>query len=180
MVYNFCNQQLDASLDTSKTISIIKKSHLPLFNHLDRKKSILQVLNSLPDTADAIHMPFLIEKNSINAATNVRNQNEAWSLSIQFPFTPQNANVLQVLNTYNNTEVVALIHKTNSAKLYGTSLQPLLFTFEEINSPVPQSLKGFSISITGRTYGSPLYFTNQEITENPIVQGLAFPLSGPL
>lgn len=180
MIYDLCNLYSDENFDTFHHINIIEASQLPKFNHLDSNTNILQIINSLPEEFQAMRIPLMPEKHSVDSKARINNHKKTWQNKIDFPLLPQDEALLQLLESYNNRLVIAFLRKYRSARLYGTSMQPLLFSFEEMNSPTPAGLKGYNIQLEGDTYGSPVYFTPEEIGSNPIIQGLAFPLAGSL
>lgn len=180
MIYNLCNIFSDQNLDTFHQISIIEATQLPDFNHLDPKLDILAILNSLPDHFQAMRVPFLPEKTRIQSQTKIRNQNRNYATDLKFPVLPQDSALKDLLETYNNKLVVALVKRNTQSHLYGTSAQPLTFVYDELHANNHQGMKGFDISLDGEGYGAPIYFSQAEIGTEPVIDGLAFQLAGTL
>lgn len=179
MIYDLCNLYSDINLDTFFRISVIESSQLPKFTHLDGKNSILAILNSIPDTFQAIKVPFLPEKFDISHETK-NDENIVFRTKISFPLLPQDAALKDLLETYNKRNVIAFLKRHNSYHLYGTSQHPLELTYGELHASNHAGAKGYNLDINGETPGSAVYFSQAEIGENPIIQGLAFQLAGTL
>ena len=123
---------------------------------------------------------FLPERFSLGNKTRIQNGSRLYDTDFSMPLTPQDANIQKLLEAYNNNEVVVLITRHTHSYLYGTSEQPLLFTYDELHNTSPSGLKGYTLSMTNVSYGAPLYFAGNE-AEFPIVnRGLAFQLAGSL
>lgn len=180
MIHNLSNIVAENNFDTFYKATIIEASQLPDFNYLSPKDTILTVLNSLPPSAQAMVVPFLLESLSLSSSTQIKNGNKHYSTSLSFPLVPQDAAMQELLESYNNRLVVAFITRHTHSQLYGTQAQPLVFTFDELHAQNPTGLKGYTLRMSGDGYGPPLYFAGSE-TDFPIVQrGLAFQLSGSL
>lgn len=180
MIYDLCNIYSEINLDTFHQVSIIEATQLPSFNHLQNKMDILAILNSIPDSFQAIRVPLLPEKTSISCDTKISNGEKQYDSRIRFPLLPQDSALKELLETYNNKLVVALVKRNNQSHLYGTSDQPLLFVYDELHANNNQGLKGFDISLSGAGYGAPIYFSQEEIGQDPVIDGLAFELAGTL
>lgn len=180
MIYNLCNLYSDANFDTFHHVSIIEATQLPRFDHYTSNNQILQIINSLTQNHKVLHIPLMPEKINVKSNTKTSSNNKLWDNKINFPVTPQDQELKRLLDTYNNKLVIALVKKYNQMHLYGTSAQPLVFIYDDLHANTPAGLKGFSLNMEGETYGSAIYFNAQEIADNPIIQGLAFPLAGTL
>ncbi len=178
MIHSLCNLVDDTNLDTFYKATIIEASQLPFFDHLTSKNEILEVINSIPSTFQAMIVPFLPEKLNVASGSNLNNGNKAYNHSISFPVVPQDAAIQGLLETYNNKTVVVFITRLTHSYLYGTQAQPLLFSYDELHAPAKPGLKGYSLSQQGRTYGPAVYFAGKE-SEFPVLnRGLAFQLAG--
>lgn len=180
MIYNLCNLVDETNLDTFYKILIVEVSQLPVFDHLSPKDEVLSIINSLPETFRAMVVPFLREKHSVASTSRDNNGNNIWRHSISFPLVPQDEAIQTLLESFNKKEVVAFLVRITHSHLYGTQLQPLLFSYDELHSPNKLGLKGFSISLQGDTYGPPMYFAGSEVEFPVIKRGLAFQLAGSL
>lgn len=180
MIQNLCNIIEEENFDTFYKATIIEASQLPKFDHITSNSEILGIINSLPESFQAMVVPFLREKFNINAGTRLNNSNINWEPKISFPLVPQDAAIQNLLNTYNNKEVVLFVSRVTHSYLYGTSAQPLTFTFDELHATNPTGIKGYTLNMQGRSYGPAIYFAGRE-TEFPVVnRGLAFQLAGSL
>ncbi len=180
MITNLCNLVTDFNLDTFYKIRVIETSQLPDFNHLTNKIDVLAILNGIPETVQAMDIPLLPEKTSIKNDTKIRGGNKTYDAKISFPLVPMDDALKALLETYNNRLVIAFVFRKTHAHLYGTSAQPLLFSYDELHSPNTIGLKGFSITMDGESYGDAKYFTKTEQEIMPDIGYLAFTLSGTL
>lgn len=180
MILDLCNIFDDINFDTFFKIRIIEATQLPKFNHLHSKEEIITIINSLEllSNPKVLDIPFLPEKFSISNATRTNNGNTIYSTRLGFPILPMDSALKDLLETYNNKLVVAFVIKHTSAHLYATSMQPLLFTYDELHANTNSGLKGYNISLVGENYGAPIYFTNVEQDILPNLQTLAFELAG--
>lgn len=180
MIQNLCNLVEDVNFDIFYKATIIEASQLPNFDHLTPNSEILGIINSLPESFQAMVVPFLREKFTITDGTRLNNSNVNFSPRISFPLVPQDAAIQELLNTYNNKEVVLFVSRLTHSYLYGTSAQPLLFTFDELHATTPTGLKGYTLNMQGDNYGPATYFAGRE-SEFPVLnRGLAFQLAGSL
>lgn len=180
MVYDLCNLYEQDNLDTFHEINIISTKNLPEFNDLDKNDDVLSLINSLPQEHNILRIPLMPEKYSVRSETRILKNNKKFETKINFPLTPQDRNLKQILDMYNNQTVVVFLKRHLQSQLYGTGMQPLLMTYEELHSSKSTGLKGFTLNIEGTTYGASRYFTAAEVEDSPIVQGLAFELAGSL
>lgn len=180
MIHNLCNLVSDSNLDTFYKILIAEASQLPAFDHLTPKADVLGIINSLPNTFQAMVLPFLPEKHTLAAAAKLVNDNTQWNNSISFPLVPQDEAIQALLETFNNKEVVAFLVRISHSHLYGTQAQPLLFSYSELHAPTKTGLKGYNVTMQGDGYGAPMYFAGSESSFPVIKRGLAFELAGSL
>ncbi|MCT8340511.1 hypothetical protein MG296_10635 [Flavobacteriaceae bacterium TK19130] len=145
-----------------------------------------EVLSIVSETAlsnldlDGLEIPLLPEKYSVNSNTDIRNQNQRFRHKIDFPVVPQDDNLRDLLSEFNNTTVIAFLIRKTFTQLYGTTEQPLVFTFDELHDSNPTGLKGFSISLQGDSYAPAKYYTAVQFSAAPTPPFLAFQLAGNL
>jgi len=180
MIYNLCNLIDETNLDSFYKILIVEASKLPAFDHLTPKNEVLGIINSLPESFQAMVVPFMRDKHSLSSSPKNNNGNTIWNHGISFPVVPQDEAIQDLLESFQNREVVAFMVRITHSHLYGTQLQPLLFSYDELHSPNKLGLKGFTISLQGETYGAPMYFAGSEAEFPVINRGLAFQLAGSL
>ena len=180
MITNVCNIHTDFNFDTFNKVRIIEASQLPPFNHLMPKPDILAILNAVPETVQAMDIPLLPEKFSVKNDTKIKSGNKQYDTRISFPLLPQDENLKNLLETYNNKLVIAFLIRHHYSYLYGTQAQPLLFTYDELHAASPAGIKGYSLSMDGSGYGTAKYFSLSEQEIMPDVNYLAFTLSGTL
>lgn len=180
MIQDLCNIIEDNNLDTYYKAFIIEASQLPPFNYLTPDAEILAIVNSLPVEFQGMLIRFLPEKFSLASRTVIQNGNKTFKYSFSLPLVPQDANIQNLLETYNNKEVVAFITRHSHSILYGTQEQPLLFTYDDLNANTVTGLKGYDLSMAGDGYGAAKLFAGKE-SEFPVInRGLAFQLAGSL
>ncbi|HEA19966.1 MAG TPA: hypothetical protein ENH87_03510 [Pricia antarctica] len=136
------------------------------------------IISALPDESKAFTAELLYNNVRVSHRSQISAQGRLWSNDIGFTLTPQDANLKNLLDDFNNEEVVVLLSKRGSTHLYGFNIQPLLFTYDELNSPLPTDIKGYSISISGNTYGSAQLYESVEL--DIYERGLAFELADQL
>lgn len=180
MIQNLCNLVDELNFDTFYKATIIEASQLPKFNHLTPKSEVLAIINNLPDSFQAMVIPFLKKRFSLADGTKTPNGNIAFSPRISFPIVPQDAAIQALLDTYNNKEVLCFVTRVTHSYLYGTQAQPLLFTYDELHDTAPEGLKGYSLNLQGNSYAGALYFAGKEVDFPVINRGLAFELAGSL
>lgn len=178
MIQSLCNLVDDTNLETFYKVTIIEASKLPVFNNLTPKEQILGIINSLPNSFQAMVLPLLPEKLGLTSGSDNTGGNSSFNHSISFPLVPQDAAIKALLDTYNNKLVVVFLTRLTHSYLYGTQAQPLLFSYDELHAPGPQALKGYTLSQRGRTYGSSIYFEGNEASFPVVNRGLAFKLAG--
>lgn len=180
MIQNLCNIIEESNLDTFYKILIAEASQLPTFSHLTPDEEVLTIINSLPESFQAMVVPFLPEKFSVSNNSRLRNGNKSHETSISLPLVPQDANIQSLLESYNNKLVVAFLTRHTHSHLYGTQAQPLLFKYDELHATSPTGLKGFTLQMAGEGYGAPKFFAGKESDFPVINRGLAFELAGSL
>lgn len=179
-MYNLCNLVQQDNLDTFYKVLIASKEDLPPFDELTPQDEIIAIMNSLPESFKAFTFPFLPDKHNVNAGFRSINGSTGHNVSVSAPLVPQDRAIKELLDDYQNTEVVVLLTRIEHSVLFGTQAQPLLFTYDEMHSSNKTGLKGYSLNMSGTTYGSPLYFEGRE-SEFPVInRGLAFQLAGSL
>ena len=162
-------------IDTFYKVSIFEASQLPKFNHLTPDETIKTILDTIPDNYQVLLTDLLPENISVRNPSKITASGSSNQSSISFVVTPQDKNLQALLETYQNKEVVVLVLKRNTTHLYGTSDQPLLFKYNELNNPKPSGLKGYTIILNGEGYGSTKIFEN--FTFGIYERGLAFQLA---
>ncbi|EKF56220.1 hypothetical protein I215_01818 [Galbibacter marinus] len=175
MIYNLCNSRNEDHVDTYHEVAIIESTQLYSFNHLTPDDQIIDIISNLPDTSQAFITDLLPENIRVTGQTKIGDTGSLFPVSITFTQTPQNKSILELLQKYNNGLVVVLVKKRGSSFLYGTTDQPLIFTFDELNSNNHSTVKGYSIKINGSGYGNSKNF--EDIQFNIFNRGLAFQLS---
>lgn len=175
MIYNICNKGNEHHIDSFYKIAIIEATQLAYFSNLSTDTKIEDIITNLPETSMAFITDLLLNNVQIMSSSILSANGKLYTHTINFTITPQDKNIQNLLEQYINTEVVVLISKRNTAHLYGTSLQPLLFNYSELNSPIAGAVKGYNVSVTGKTYGSCKIFEN--IDFNIYQRGLAFELA---
>lgn len=175
MIYNLCNTRNEDYVDTYHEVAIIESTQLFKFNHLTPEDQVLDIISNLPDTAQAFITDLLPENIRVSGQTKITSSGSLFPVNISFTQTPQDKSILELLQTYNNKLVVVLVKKRGSSYLYGTSEQPLTFTFDELNSNNHSTIKGYSIKINGSGYGHSKLFESIEF--NIFNRGLAFQLA---
>lgn len=177
MIYQLCNRDHEQN-DTFYQVSVIKKSSLADFNHLTSDATIQSIITSLADSSEVIITDLLPENENISCTTRTNDNGKQYAVRAGFTLTPLDKNLQALLEQYNNQEVIVLLKKHNSTFLYGTTLSPLVFTYNELHSNTAQGLKGYSINISGTCLGASKQF---EVLEFDIFsRGLAFELAGSL
>lgn len=177
MIYQLCNQGNEQN-DSFYSVSIIKKSSLPRFNHLTSDATIESIFTAIADSSDVIITDLLPENLTLSATTTTSNHDKTYSVNSSFVITPLDKNLQTLLEGYNNEEVVLLLKQHNSTFLYGTYTSPLILTYNELHSTKAEELKGYTVNIAGRCLGTSKQFETLEF--NIFSRGLAFELAGSL
>ena len=177
MIYNLCNQGNEQN-NTFANLSIIKKSSLAAFNHLASDTTVQTIITNIADSSDVINTDLLPENISVSYTTLVDDNGKSYRLSTSFIITPLDKNLQDLLEQYNNQQVILLLKKHNATFLYGTPTSPLLLTYSEQHSNQAQGLKGYAVRISGECLGASKQF--EEIEFDIFNRGLAFELAGSL
>ncbi|WP_421811737.1 hypothetical protein [Flagellimonas sp.] len=178
MIYQLCNLGNEHHIDTFFKVAVFKADNLPYFSHLTKDLSVQDIITNLPDESEVILSDLL--PNNVQVAHNTRfsANGKLYNTNIGFTLTPQDKNLQELLEGYNTQEVVVMVSKRNTSHLYGTKAQPLTFTYSELNSPQPGAMKGYTLDISGSTYGKSRLF--EQIQFNVYERGLAFELAQPI
>jgi hypothetical protein len=177
MIHQLCNLNNEQT-DTFNRLSVIKKNSLPLFNHLTSDAALQSIIASLADDSDVINTDLLPENISVSHTTRTDGSGKSYRTSISFVLTPLDKNLQDLLSAYNNEEVVVLLKRYKGTFLYGTTLSPLVLTYNELHSSRAANLKGYTVRLQGNTLGSSKQFENFEF--DLFNRGLAFELAGSL
>lgn len=180
MIHSLCNLVDESNLDTFYKATIIEASQLPFFDHLTPKQEVLEIINSLPASFQAMVIPFLREKLNLSSGTVFNKENKGYQHRISFPLVPQDEAIQQLLEIYNNKLVVVFLSRISHSYLYGTQAQPMLFTYNELHATGKTAIKGYTLEQEGITYGPGFYFAGKESDFPVINRGLAFQLAGSL
>lgn len=178
MIQNLCNIGHEHHIDTFYRIAVIEAGQLPYFSNLSTPAKIEGIITDLPDNSKAFTAQLLYNNVRVSHRSKISAHGRLFSNDIDFTITPQDANIKTLLDDFNNREVIVMISKRGSTHLYGFNIQPLLFRYDELNSPLPTDIKGYSISISGDTYGSAQLYEAVEL--NIFERGLAFQLADQL
>lgn len=177
MIYNLCNIGNEQNA-TFNRASIIKKTSVPAFNHLASDATIQQHITNISVNSDAINLDLLPENLSHNQNTRTSADGTTYNVSARTILTPLDKNLQQLLEGYNNQEVLLLLEKPGVSFLYGTPTSPLIFTYNEQHNNTAQGLKGYGINISGECLGASKQF--ETIVFDIFDRGLAFQLAGSL
>lgn len=175
MIYQICNQNHE-QIETFSKISFIKKSSLSSFNYLSLDDNVKTIVSNLPDTASAIIFNLLPENISLSYNTKVTESGKEYAFSARFTVTPQDKNLQGLLESYNNEEGIVLVEKPDATHIYGSTLSPVLFTYNELHSNSGSGLKGYGVVISGTCLGSSRIL--EDVVINIFNRGLAFQLAG--
>lgn len=175
MIQEICNIGNEHLIDTFYKVAIFEASQLTKFNHLTSDATIQSIFDTVPDDYQVLLTELLPKNINVSNPSKVNSAGIMYNTSISFIVTPQDKNLQNLLETYNNKEVVALVSKRNTTHIYGTSAQPLLFSYSELNSNKPDGIKGYTINLEGEGYGAGKIFEN--IIFTIYSRGLAFQLA---
>lgn len=175
MIQEICNRGHEHHIDTFHKVAIFEATQLPFFSHLTADSVIEGIITNIPDSAQVLITELLENNLNLSHTSGFSAAGKLFTTNMGFTITPQDKNLQQLLDTYNNKEVVVLVSKRGTSHLYGTQLQPLLFKYDELNSPSPAAPKGYSITIAGSGYGTSKLYENIEF--NIYSRGLAFVLA---
>lgn len=177
MIYQLCNFNHE-QIDTFYKVAIINKKALSEFTALSADDAITDIITNLPDTADAIITELLPEDLKLTAGNKISAEGTSFVVRSSFILTPQDRNLQNLLELYQNQEVVMVLDKRLATHIYGTPLQPLLFSYTELHSNKAQGAKGYTISIQGAANGASKIL--EGVALNIFNRGLAFQLAGSL
>jgi len=175
MIYELCNLGNEHHIDSFYKIAVFKADNFPYFSHLTKDDIVRDMITNLSDSSEVILSDLLPNNIQVAHSTRYSANGKLYATNIGFALTPQDKYLQQLLEGYNTQEVVVLVSKRNTAHLYGTKAQPLTLTYSEINSPQAGSMKGYSIDISGSTYGKTRLF--DKVIFNIYERGLAFELA---
>lgn len=175
MIQELCNIGNEHLIDTFYKVAVFESSQLPKFNHLTSDATILNIFETVPDDYQVLLAELLPEDISVSNPPTISDSGSLTKPNIRFTLTPQDKNLQALLETYHNQEVVILVSKRNTTHIYGTSSQPLLFSYSELNSNKPSGLKGYTVTIYGDVYGSAKLF--EDVPFTIYSRGLAFELA---
>lgn len=180
MIHNLCNLVEEENLITFYKPTIIEAAQLPRLDHLSLNDTILGIVDILPESFQAMVVPFIRERFTLSVGTRINKGNINFNPRLSLPIVPQDANVQELLESFNNKQTVVMVTKRNYSYLYGSSVQPLLFTYSEMHATNPIGLKDYNLNMQGDTYGPALYFLGSEIDFPVLRRSLAFELAGTL
>lgn len=175
MITKICNTGNEHHIDTFYKIAIILADDLPKFSHLTNNNTIKEYITNLPDTAQVLITDLLPKNLSISNPTIIGSNGTTKKIAISFLLTPLDKNLQTLLAEFNNKEVIVLLSKRSTDNLYGTTLQPLLFSYSPKHSNNPSEIKGYTVSCSGETYSECIFYENIEF--NIYTRGLAFELA---
>lgn len=174
MLYTILNTQNDHNLDTFSKAVIYKASDFSKFDRFTSDEDLTASLSNINSAASVLFLDLLPENLTVNHPTILKNTSTTYRTNISCIVTPQTKDVQQILAQFNNKEVFVLLQKENTQHLYGSTKEPLVFTFNELHNQRPGKLQGYTISITGTTIEQSRFI---DINEFNIVSRL---LSSPL
>lgn len=177
MIYQICNIN-NEQVATFYKAAIIKKDDITYFNHLTSDDDIETLITNLPDTITAFITDLLPENIALPVKSQIDGSGIKWRVACNFTVTPQDKNLQSYLDTFNNTEVVLLLYKYGATYIYGNSLTPLLFSYDEQHDNSGDGSKGYVVGLNGDILGSTKIL--EEVELNIFTRGLAFTLAGSL
>lgn len=180
MIHDLCNIFPETDLDTFHQANIIDKNSLSEIIGLEKREDVLAKLNALQITDNALQIPLIPKRYQVSNSTGLRSNKTIYNTRVSLDVQPMDRNLKELFENWNNKEVLIYLIRRTHAHLYGTTLQPLILTYQEVHSTESEELKGFNLTIQGNNYSAPFYFNANDINEHPMVRGLAFELSGEL
>lgn len=175
MIQHVCNIGSEYNVDAFNKVAVFEATQLIKFNNLTADVAIKQILDTVPNTHQVLITDLLPDNIRVSNPVLINGTGSRYSTNVSFVITPQDKNLQGLLNSYQNKEVVLLVSKRGVSHLYGTSAQPLLFSFSELNNPTHGKLKGYNVTVSGVSYGAAKLFEHLNFT---IYQkGLAFGLA---
>lgn len=175
MIQELCNIGNEHHIDTFYKIAVMEATQFQKFNHLTTDAAVNTIISEIPDNYQILITDLLPKDIKVSSPTKITDAGVLYSSDISFTLTPQDKYLQQLLETYNNKEVIVLVSKRKTNHLYGSVAQPLLFKYAPLNANDPSSIKGYTIDIEGETYGPERLFEN--VSFNIYTRGLAFQLA---
>jgi len=174
MISKICNTGNEHHIDVFYKIAIFEKNGVANFSHFMDDDDIYQIFETIPDTAQVLMTDLLPQNLNFKNSTKITKSGILHNVAIDFLITPQDKKLQDLLETYQNKEMVVLLSKTNTTHVVGTTINPLLFVYEPVNDNKPNALKGYKIKLKGSTLGPERIFDHINFTVYN--RGLAFTL----
>ncbi|QQV91406.1 hypothetical protein Leef1_40 [Polaribacter phage Leef_1] len=151
MLHKIYNKQNDFNLDTFSKAVIYLAKDFSFFDRFTSNEDLNNILSNINTAATVLFLNLLPENVSVSSSSKIVTGSTLFNNSIGCKVTPQTEDIQSALSKFNNKEVFICLQKEDSQHLYGTTKEPLLFTFSELNSFKPGTVQGYSISISGST-----------------------------
>lgn len=178
MLHTILNTQNDHNLDTFSKIIIYNAKDFVNFNRFTSINDLDNILSNINTNANVLFLDLLPENIRVNQTTAIQNNSKTFRTSISFTVTPQTEQIQEILSKFNNKEVFVCIKKVENQHIYGSTKEPLLFTFSELHNQQPGKIQGYTVSISGITIEKSRFITLSQI--NTIERLLASPLASQL
>ncbi len=149
-----CNYELDVFghlvLFDTDTIKPVEYEH--------QKAQLIENLTKPYDYQKVLCLRLLPEQATINSSCKTTDAGTYWSHSQKLQVQTQTEEVKEALSKFLGKKLVVLAVAYGKEHLYGTTSQPLLFQYKEINSNKPSGLQGYELEVAGNTYFEAIHF----------------------
>ena len=178
MLDTIANKQNDNNLDVFIKAVIYTADHVNKFDRFTTLEDLETYLTNINENANVLTLDLFPDDVSINHVPTIKKTSKLFSTKINFKVTPQTETIQSVLKKYNNKEVFIVLQKNETQHLYGNSKQPLLLTYSELHNTSHGKIKGYTVSISGKTTEEVRYINIGDF--NIIERLLSSPLSAGL
>lgn len=151
MLHTINNEQNDFNLDVFTEAVIYLAKDFSYFDRFTSTEDLSVILSNINTAATVLFLKLLPENVSVSSTSRVVSGSNLFSNSFSSKVTPQTEEVQNALSKFNNKEVFICLKKQESQHLYGTTKEPLLFSFSELNSNKHGAIQGYSVSVSGNT-----------------------------
>lgn len=178
MIHQIHNKQNDFNLDVFTKAIIYLASDFVFFDRFTSTEDLQNIVTNINSAARVLFLDLLPENINVNNSPASENTSIVTTTSINFKITPQTEEVQTILSKFNNKDVFICLQKEDTQHLYGTTKEPLLFRFSELNNNKPGMIKGYNVSISGKTIEKTRFINTENF--NIVSRLLSSPLASDL
>ncbi len=150
MIHSFDN--CPENIKFFKSIVIVHRKHLSDFNEHTHEERLIEIINNIPESADALHIKLLPDNLTPRVSHKSGKMGKYSDVKMNFDVIGQSQHAEDLFDSFHNEPVIGIVYSEEETAIYGTKVTPLIFSYKEVN-PRATQYHGYQISLAAKVYG---------------------------